>query len=350
MDAAPKSSPFIILALPRSRTAWLTRFLSYEGRKVGHDLAIDCDGVDSFTSTLSGYLGTVETGLAVAAPVLRRAIPESRMIVVRRNVADVLASLAKFGITGVEKEMEARAAALDQLSRRRGVTTIRYEALADVSVCAWIFQSCLGVSFDKGWWAALADTNVQVDVAKELARVEANAAAIQKFKAEVRRRLPKEEPYSGPIVAMEPFGSIWPECVELGKRHWEEVETETDPRRTFNLNRALLSHASVQGSLRIATARINGKLVGYLFWTVMHDPESAGLLIADQGAWFVSPDAPPRTALRLYERSIAELRAAGVRLIYPHHRTTGRGAGLGKFFARRGAVPEKQVYSLWIGE
>ena len=347
MTAAP---PFIILGLPRSRTAWISRFLSYGGRKVGHDLAIDCASVADFTKALGQHIGTVETGMAVAWPVLKRHFPESRFIVVRRDTAEVIASLAKFGISGVEREIEERAKAIDQFSRRVGVMTIQYPSLTDISVCAWLFQNCLGLNFDGGWWAALNEVNIQVDVAAQIAKTAEDKERLDRFKQEVRKRLPAEASYTGAIISAEPFGSIWPECLELAKAHWEEVESETDPRRKLNLNRALLSQTSVQNSLKVFAARLDGKLIGYLLWTIINDPESMGLLIAEQGPWFVTPDAPNSTALRMYERSINELKACGVKMIFPHHRTNGRGTGLGKFFVRRGAVPEKQVYSLWIGD
>ena len=342
--------PFIILGLPRSRTFWLSRFLSYGTNKVGHDIAVECDGMDSFLASLKDHAGTVETGMAAAWPVLKRSLPDAKFIVIRRSVEQVVESFKKFNIVEVEPELRKRAQALDQFSRRLGVTTIQYDALKDVSVCAWLFQFCLGLGFDHGWWAAHDRINLQVDMAAELARIDAHADGIKKFKAEVAKRLPKEEPYDGPIIALEPFGSIWPECVVLGQKHFDEIEIDTDPRRKFALNRTLLSTAAVQGSLKIVTARIDTKLVGYCFWTVLSDPESEGLLVAEQGPWYVTEEAPARTAFRLYERSINELKSWGVKVVYPHHRATGRGSGLGKFFLRRGAVPEKQVYSLWIGD
>jgi hypothetical protein len=340
-------TPFVVLGLPRSRTAWLSRFLAYGGRTVGHDLAVECGGLDDFLARLAGRAGTVETGMAQAWPLLlERGL---RLVVVRRSVADVEASLRRWGVNGVTPELEARAAALDDLSGLVGVTTIMYPALADASVCAGLFQDLLGLPFDPGWWSALDGVNIQVDLPAQLERVRANAAAIALFKAEVLASLNPVSPHDGVVIGLEPFGSIWPECVKLGLEHFAEVG-DTDSRRPLDLDRGLLGAASAAGSLRIVTARRGGCLLGYLFWSVGPDPESRGLLQADQGAWYVAPGAPRSTAIRMYERSIAELRRLGVRLVYPHHRLAGRGAGLGKFFARRGAVPEKQVYSLWIGD
>lgn len=81
------------------------------------------------------------------------------------------------------------------------------------------------------------------------------------------------------------------------------------------------------------------------------DCESAGLVIAQQGAWFVSTGAGfTKVGLRLMQRSIHDLRQLGVRCCFPHHRMQGRGAGLGKFFGRLGAKPMQTTYVLWIGD
>ena len=153
---------------------------------------------------------------------------------------------------------------------------------------------------------------------------------------------------STPIVAVEPFGSIWPECLSLAEAHWHEVEVGMDPRRKLDLDYELMSQLSLAGALLVVSARCAGALVGYFTWTVSRDPESRGLVIAQQGAWYVSP-GHWGLARRMLDRSIAELQFAGVQCIYPHHRLVGRGQALSREFLRRGAQAEKQVYSLWIG-
>ncbi len=151
------------------------------------------------------------------------------------------------------------------------------------------------------------------------------------------------------VVAVEPWGSLWPEFNELAKKHWTEVEVDTDKRREMKADAALLAKLQASNSLLCVTARQDGRLIGYLTWTLSPDPESAGLTIGDQGAWYVE-EGHARVARRMYDRSIAEMKRVGVKCIYPHHRLNGRGHSLGKFFTRLGAVPEKQVYSLWIGD
>ena len=108
------------------------------------------------------------------------------------------------------------------------------------------------------------------------------------------------------------------------------------------------------GILGIMSARLDGVLVGYLTWNVHTDPESKGLPVAYQGGLFVKDDRSLihyGIGLRLYKRSIEELKKLGVKQIFPHYRNRGRGAALDKFFTKKlGAVEVQRGYSLWIGD
>jgi hypothetical protein len=151
------------------------------------------------------------------------------------------------------------------------------------------------------------------------------------------------------VVAREPFGSMWPEGEALAASHWQEVESEAPPQRKFNPDAVALNQYSCRNLLVAITAREAGKLIGYYTWTISGDLESKGLVVANQAAWYLSPGYP-KVAVRMFERSVAELKLASVKCIYPHHRLIGRGRHIGKFFTRRGAVPSQVNYTLWIGD
>lgn len=148
----------------------------------------------------------------------------------------------------------------------------------------------------------------------------------------------------------EPFSAIWPEVQELGQRHFNEVDGGVEPNRVFSLDAEALHAMSKAGVFIVMTARLGGELIGYFTWNVVGDVESVGLKIGLQGAFFVSPGAPLRTAYLLWKRSISEMKAMGVKCIFPHHRMQGRGANIGRFFMKQGAKPIQTTYSMWIGE
>jgi hypothetical protein len=181
---APK--PFVILALPRSRTYWLSRFLSYNQEFCTHDLAIDCASIIEFEAKLTQRRGTVETGAAFAWPLLAR---QARVIVVRRSVGPVQASLKKLGLEIPLKEIQTRARDLDNCSERTGIMTIRYDGLKNEAVCAWLFETCLGIVFDRGWWLAMSQTNIQLDLAARVKKLHMNHRRIEGLKAEVRQAI-----------------------------------------------------------------------------------------------------------------------------------------------------------------
>ena len=69
--------PFIIYGLPRSRTQWLSKFLGYGGRQVGHDIAIEADTVQGFVDNRSALAGTVENGAMRRGGCCRRRRPRA---------------------------------------------------------------------------------------------------------------------------------------------------------------------------------------------------------------------------------------------------------------------------------
>jgi hypothetical protein len=149
-------------------------------------------------------------------------------------------------------------------------------------------------------------------------------------------------------LAKESFSAILAEVSDLAKRHWDEIGgVELEPQRPFDLDLGQMIYLDKIGNMRVYTARISSKLVGYCSWTLAYDCESKGLLIANQGAWYCEPKSG--AGLRLFKFSINDLRKLGVRCIYPHHHLMGRGADLHNWFNRLGAKPMQVVYSLWIG-
>ena len=147
----------------------------------------------------------------------------------------------------------------------------------------------------------------------------------------------------------------WQDCsgeaLALARLHATEIgEEEVEPKRKHEIDSELMELLSSSKVLRIYTARVDSKLVGYLTWNISLDVESKGLVIAQQGGWFHDPKCKSfGLALKLFLFSVKDLQTLGVQQIFPHHRLRGRGKALGKFFIRLGAKPLQHNYSLWIG-
>ncbi len=185
------SSPFVIFALPRSRTAWLASWLCYGGKfKVAHDLTMNCQGAEDFFSMLAECDGTVETGAELGWKLIRARLPESKFLVIRRDIDEVEDSLEAKGITGVREELEERELMLEAISSLSGTETFQYSDLKIKRVGKWIWEYLLPVPFDEDWWRRCSALNIQIDMefrkrqfvekAESLALLRSNILAIQK--------------------------------------------------------------------------------------------------------------------------------------------------------------------------
>lgn len=150
------------------------------------------------------------------------------------------------------------------------------------------------------------------------------------------------------VYAQESWTEIGHELSELGKSHFSEVDGGVESSRPYQLDSGLMLAVDQAGMLKIISARSEGKLVGYIIWTVQPDIESAGLIIAMMGPWFALPGYFG-VANTLFDMSLKLLESCGVKYAYPHHRLNGRGNKLGKYFQRKGAVEIQRTFSLKIG-
>ena len=151
------------------------------------------------------------------------------------------------------------------------------------------------------------------------------------------------------VIRQESWAQLWRDAAPLAEAHYLEVDGGVEPRRKMKVDTEQMALADLSGHLKIWTARNSGGLLGYILWTVGYDPESKGLLVAQMGPWFVL-EGHAGIGARLFDVSLAGLKALGVQCCYPHHRLQGRGSRLGHFFSARGAVEIQHTYSLWIGE
>lgn len=156
----------------------------------------------------------------------------------------------------------------------------------------------------------------------------------------------------GLVIAWESWESMWPDAEPLARAHYAEVEGHLAARKPFNINADAMRQLNEAGVLRIATARLYGRLLGYCTWNVVPDIESWGLVMANQGAIYALDGFPElKLCQRMIEFSIPDLRASGVHYLLLHHRTFGRGARLWMLFMRvfRAAFVKSEFF-LWIGE
>ena len=155
------TKPFIIYALPRSRTLWLSKFLTYGKWECKHDLLAEYIAIPPIVEYLKQpYRGIIDTGLVVA----RMQMPEAKIVCIHRKPQEVKDSLAAIGLPGLI-DVDLLDSKLEELRGVKGVRHYNYEDLNDLATCADIAQFCTG-QFSVQWWRCLCNANIQIDISK----------------------------------------------------------------------------------------------------------------------------------------------------------------------------------------
>jgi len=185
-----KSAPFIVLSLPRSRSAWMAHWLSYPGKLVGHDIAIKSKCVSDFLAHFTFADGTCETSAMLGWRLLKHEIPNLKTLVVVRDPKEVLESLEKKGLASPEltNEVLSRWHMLQAIGNAKDAKAIRFGDLDNKEIRSTIFEWLLELGFDEDWDARFAYTNIQVDFAARCEQLVKNKEQIGTFRAEVLAR------------------------------------------------------------------------------------------------------------------------------------------------------------------
>lgn len=173
--------PFLVLSLPRSRSFWLSKLLSFEGRGCDHDPSRfwtnAFDAVRYFAFPLAG---AADTGLICVWHSLRPLLPRDlAVVVVHRPVPEVVESLRRLGAPHSPR-------GLDEMARRlRDVDGlhVKAEQLDTYDTCAEVFRHCLGSTLPEDRWRTYSRLNLQCDRMDYELSIAANAAGIKSFYA-----------------------------------------------------------------------------------------------------------------------------------------------------------------------
>jgi hypothetical protein len=177
MPSAASPRPFLILALPRSRTAWLANFLTHGRVRCAHDLshlAPTPAEVPQFLRALAAaapgeirFSGNADTSQALILPQLRLAMPEAPLVVIRRRPAEVVDSFARLGHRWGGRIVRHLLPYVEAAARTPGALVLDYEDLHEESaVRAVQAHVAPGEPFDAGRWVMLRDLNVQITAAR----------------------------------------------------------------------------------------------------------------------------------------------------------------------------------------
>lgn len=336
--ASPRSASgnFIIFGLPRSRTKWLSVFLSHGKWTCHHDLPLYADSLTDLTETLAApNTGSAETGMARGVRIIAEEIPGCRMAVVRRPVEDVRASAERFGWSFPDGYLDAEAARLDEISAMPGVLTVDFDDLNSFDGCATIYQHCLGATLPRAWWEKMAPQNIQIDMDARMQRLIYRAGMVGKIFAEMDQVV---------TIQFEDFDTYFRDSTDLRLAHAAEAGPDEDIVLDPNID--MIAALEAMGNLLIATARSGAEMVGYVLFIINPVLENKSTVIGFQNAFFVRQDFRGRTGPKLRDACKTELRRRGVGFLMLKSGIRADGPRLKAIYEREGAKYMGSLYRL----
>jgi hypothetical protein len=351
------SGGFVIFALPRSRTAWLSHFLTYGEWHCGHEEVRHLRSLDDVKAWFAQpCTGTIET----AAASFWRMIPDGvRVATIRRPVAEVVESLMR--IPGCAFDREAVHALMTRLDRKLdqiearipGCLSVRYADLADEAACAALFEHCLPYRHDSARWASLAPINVQIDMRALIRYCTAYAPALEKLAATARHRSLASLQTRRPVVAegltiqTEHLETWRADAQRLFEEHCATVGE--DPGEWRDKNWTLMEDMDRLGMMQITTARCNGRMFGYLMTLVTPSLSASGKTSGTHTTFFADP-AFPGLGMKLQRAALASLKERGVDEVFWEAGKRGSGPRLGAMYRRLGAADHGETFRLALSE
>lgn len=191
-------APFIVYTAGRSRTAWLSEFLTYGRSRCHTEIAIRLRDMGDVRALFNvPGTGTAETAVAPAWQLIEHYVPGIRSVVVRRPLDDIVASFARSEVARIASIDEDRLRkiityenrCMEKISARPGVLTVDFADLHKPEVCAAIFEHCLPYRFDEGWWLAMKERNIQSNVTDIFRYYRDNRDGVEQFKRNAKRAL-----------------------------------------------------------------------------------------------------------------------------------------------------------------
>lgn len=345
--------PFVVFSLPRSRTFWLSRFLSYGGWECGHDELRHCRGMDDVRSWLAQpATGTVETAAAPFWRLLPTFRPDARVVVLRRPVAEVVESLARLGFdrTAMVRIMRRLDAKLDQIEARMpGVLSVQASALDDEETCRRVFEHCLPFPYDPAWHAAMAPLNLQTNMAATVRYAAAHAGQIEKLRSVAAHQClanlqrPSPAPGGGIVIREEPLDAYIDDARDLFEDHAAAIGEPSEYWRQLNFE--MMRRLDNAGALQTMIARCNGRVFGYMLTVIAPSMDDVRVLAAQHTTFFASEQFPG-LGMKLTRAANAALRAKGVGEIIHRAGVRGDGPRLGTLYRRLGAEDYGHLYVL----
>lgn len=342
---------YLIHGLPRSRTYWVSKFLSYRDWYCAHDQVANLRSMDDIRSWLSiPNTGSVET----AAMSFWRLVPLMKTVTIRRPVDDVIESMRQFALpidwdvfAGIIRRLDRK---LDQIEKRVPlVLRVTFDELKTEAACRELFEYCLPYPFDVNWWRAIAPINLQSHMLHTFRHYDAHRPQLEKLAKIAKHKMltalrPVEVDYDdGLTIQQEPFAKAYSDAQNILDDHCVIIGEAPDYHRQTNLE--LMAKLDALGCLQVTTARCNGRMFGYLVTIISPSFESPDQTTGTNTIFYASP-AFKGIGLKMQRASVEALRAKGVSKLYCYAGVRGDGPRISTLYKRLGAEDVGEWYRL----
>lgn len=146
--------------------------------------------------------------------------------------------------------------------------------------------------------------------------------------------------------AIERWSDYRKDCMPLWVHHYDEIAG--DKRMAMQPDEGLFKYLDSVGQLQIMVAREAGEMIGYMLFVVRPHTHYAGVLCGFEDAYYVLPSRRKGWAgIRLIKKSVAALKARGVKRVFVH---TKKAKDMGRVLKFLGMTHSDEIYSAWIGD
>ena len=228
---------------------------------------------------------------------------------------------------------------------------VEYADLAREDVCRGVFEYCLPYDFDRDWWFAMDQQNLHCDLLAMVRYFQAHAPQMARLTTAATRALRSNRsretllPDIDVVFREESFEDFYRDGSVLFAEHCEAVGEPSNEWQIKNipLIRALFD----AGAASAVTARVNGRMMGYLLTFYGPSMENAERLVGTQTIFFASKDAHGMNlGMRLQRASIEAAKRRGASEILMRAGVRGSGPKMGALYRRLGAEDAGHLYRL----
>lgn len=345
------TTPFVVFALPRSRTAWVSRYLSYADWSCCHEEVRHARSMEDVTAWFSQpCTGTVETAAAPWWRFLRDR--DVKVATIRRPVAECVDSMMRLGVLFDEAKLigilTKQDHKLDQIEHRLpGVLSLGFGELSSEDSCRTLFEHCLPYRHDHDWWQAMAPVNLQVNMMALMRHYAAYQPQMTKFALMAKHRtisgMGRSPEIDGMMFQQETIDRLLTDGRALFAEHAFDVGEPPESYLTKNI--PLLRRLDELGALQVMVARSNGRMFAYLITIVAPSLEACDVLSGQNTLFYASKDVPG-LGMKLQREALQKLRARGVKEVFMRAGVRGAGKRISTIYRRLGAEDFGQMFRL----